>query len=103
MKATIQTLTIAALISVSPSLAFAQAIADNMTCSEAVSYYERNGRIYKRNGKDVIPIYNGVPVSKCRALHCNWGYMKQGYSLKTKDKRRCTISYRCVESGGWDR
>ena len=83
--------------------AFAQAIADNMTCAEAVNYYERNGRIYKRNGKDVIPIYNGVPVSKRKALHCNWGYIEQGYSLRTKDKRRCTVSYRCVESGGWDR
>jgi hypothetical protein len=81
----------------------AQAIADNMTCAQAVSYYERNGRIYKiANGKDVIPIYNGVPVSREPALHCEWGYMKAPYRTKTLDNRRCVISYRCV-AAGWDR
>ena len=78
-------------------------IADNMTCAEAVAYYERHGRINKiAHGKDVIPIYNGVPVSKRNQLRCDWGYTKMGYSLKTKDNRRCTISYRCVASG-WER
>ena len=83
--------------------AHAQAVADNMTCAQAVSHYERNGRIYKiSHGKDVIPIYNGVPVSRRNTLRCDWGYTKTGYSLKTKDNRRCTISYRCVASG-WER
>jgi hypothetical protein len=78
-------------------------IADNMTCAEAVAYYERNGRINKiAHGKDVIPIYNGVPVSKRNQLRCDHGYQKVGYSLKTKDNRRCTISYVCTPTG-WDR
>ena len=52
-----------------PTDAHAQAIADNMTCQQAINYYEKNGRISKyAHGKNVIPIYNGVPVSKKRQL-----------------------------------
>jgi len=85
--------------------ASAQAIADNMTCAQAVSQYERNGRIYKlAHGKDVIPIYNGVPVSQQNRLFCDWGYRKTPYSTKTTDNKRCVISYRCVPSAvGRDR
>jgi hypothetical protein len=82
---------------------FAQAIADNMTCAAAVNYYERHGRIYKiAHGKDVIPIYNGVPVSQRDALHCGFGYVRVAYRTRTTDNPRCTISYSCVASG-WDR
>lgn len=81
----------------------AQAVANNMTCAQAVSYYERNGRINViANGRDVIPIYNGVPVTRESALRCEWGYMKAPYRVKTTDNRRCVISYRCV-AAGWDR
>jgi len=81
----------------------AQAIADNMTCAQAVSHYERNGRIYKiAHGKDVIPIYLGVPVSRRSALRCDYGQIAAPYSLKTTDNRRCVIAYQCV-AGGWDR
>jgi hypothetical protein len=91
----------AAVLSGEP--AFAQAVADNMTCAQAVSYYERNGRIYKiSRGKDVIPIYNGVPISRRNALHCEWGYMVAPYRLKTTDNRRCVVSYQCI-AAGWDR
>ena len=87
------------------SAASAQAVADNMTCAQAVSHYERNGRIYKiAHGKDVIPIYNGVPVSQQNRLFCEWGYRKTPYSTKTTDNKRCVISYRCVASAvGRDR
>jgi hypothetical protein len=81
----------------------AQAIADNMTCAQAVSHYERNGRIYKiAHGKDVIPIYLGVPISRRNQLRCDYGQVKVPYSLKTTDNRRCVIAYQCV-AGGWDR
>jgi hypothetical protein len=85
--------------------AFAQAVADNMTCAQAVSTYERNGRIYKlAHGKDVIPIYNGVPVSQKNRLVCDWGYIRTAYYTKTLDNKRCVISYRCTPSGiGRDR
>jgi hypothetical protein len=88
-----------------PSAAFAQAVADNMTCAQATSYYERNGRIYKiAHGKDVIPIYNGVPVSQKNRLVCDWGYVRTAYFTKTLDNKRCVISYRCTPSGvGRDR
>jgi hypothetical protein len=80
-----------------------QAIADNMTCAQAVSHYERNGRIYKiAHGKDVIPIYLGVPVSRRNALRCDYGQIIAPYSLRTTDNRRCVIAYQCV-AGGWDR
>jgi hypothetical protein len=92
------------LLGLAPS-AFAQAVADNMTCAQAVSTYERNGRIYKlAHGKDVIPIYNGVPVSQKSRLVCDWGYIKSAYYTKTLDNKRCVISYRCTPSGiGRDR
>ena len=68
--------------------------------AQAVSTYERNGRIYKlAHGKDVIPIYNGVPVSQKNRLVCDWGYMKTAYYTKTLDNKRCVISYRCTPSG----
>lgn len=73
-----------------------QAIADNMTCAQAQSHYEQTGRIYKiANGKDVIPIYVGVPLSRKNQLRCDYGDIKMGYSTKTTDNRRCQLAWVC--------
>ncbi len=75
----------------------AQAIADNMTCQQAINYYERNGRISKyAHGKNVIPIYNGVPVSRRRQLKCS----STGIRFKTTDNTRCTVAYKCMPRSG---
>lgn len=77
--------------------AFAQqAIADNMTCAQAQGHYEKYGRIYKiANGKDVIPIYVGVPLSQRNQLRCDYGDVKMQYSTKTTDSRRCPLAWVC--------
>jgi hypothetical protein len=77
--------------------AHAQAIADNMTCKQAINYYERNGRISKFvHGKNVIPIYNGVAVSKRRQLKCSTTAIK----FKTTDNARCPVAYKCMPRTG---
>lgn len=68
-------------------------IADNMTCQQAVQYYERNGRISKiTTGNTTIPIYNGVPVSQRSTLRCS----TSSVYLKTLDNPRCTVAYKCA-------
>jgi hypothetical protein len=75
----------------------AQAIADNMTCQQAINYYEKNGRISKyTHGKSVIPIYNGVPVSKRRQQKCTTA----GIRFKTTNNPRCIVAYRCQPWNG---
>jgi hypothetical protein len=73
----------------------AQTVADNMTCQQAINYYEKNGRISKyTNGKNVIPIYSGVPVSKMKQLECT----SEGIRFKTTDNPRCMVAYKCVHT-----
>ncbi len=86
----------AATLAFSANALAQQAIADNMTCAQAQSYYERNGRIYKiANGKDVIPIYVGVPLNRKNQLRCDYGDIVMNYSTKTTDTRRCPIAWVC--------
>ncbi len=76
----------------------AQAVADQMTCRQAINYYEKNGRISKfTHGKNAIPIYNGVSVSKRRQLRCP---STTGIRFKTTDNPRCTVAYKCAPRGG---
>lgn len=71
----------------------AQAVADKMTCQQAINYYEKNGRISKyAHGRTVIPIYNGVPVSQRKKLKCS----SSGIRFKTTDNPRCTVAYKCI-------
>jgi hypothetical protein len=70
----------------------AQAVANSMTCQQAVAYYEAHGRISVQTGGTVVPIYNGIPVSKRSQLGCP----TTGVSVRTTDSRRCTIGYICL-------
>ena len=75
----------------------AQAIADNMSCQQAVNYYERNGRISKvAHGRTVVPRYDGVAVSKRRQLKCS----SIGIKFKTTDNARCVVAYKCRPRSG---
>ena len=85
------------LIQLTPTDAQAQAIADNMSCQQAVNYYERNGRISKvAHGRTVVPIYDGVAVSKRRQLKCS----SIGIKFKTTDNARCVVAYKCRPRSG---
>lgn len=74
------------------------AIADNMTCDQAVAYYQQHKRIYKRvwNGDDIVPIYGMTPKAEWRKLVCHGrGKTRQSYYLRTLDVNHCVIAYYC--------
>ena len=76
--------------------ASAQSVTNDMTCQQAISTYERNGRVYVRQRSGaVLPIYVGVPLSQRNRLLCEFDQYIIAYSVPTKDKRRCAISYKC--------
>jgi len=76
--------------------ASAQSVTNDMTCQQAISTYERNGRVYVRQRSgSVLPIYVGVPLSQKNRLYCDFDQFKMYYTVPTKDKRRCGISWRC--------
>ena len=74
----------------------AQTTAEQMTCEQAVSTYERNGRIYVRTGSGaVLPIYRPVPVSQRSRVYCRPRETRTRYNVRTSDKRHCTIGFYC--------
>ncbi len=76
--------------------AFAQ-LADEMTCKQAVAYYEKHGVIQVlANGKFAVPVKVGVPVSQASTLQCDGeGQQPRAYTVTTKDAWRCTIALTC--------
>ncbi|WP_187969633.1 hypothetical protein [Aquibium microcysteis] len=75
---------------------FAQ-LADEMTCKQAIAYYEKHGVIQVlANGKFAVPVRVGVPVSKASTLQCEGeGQQPRAYTVSTKDAWRCAISVTC--------
>lgn len=72
--------------------------ADEMTCDQAVAYYQKNKRIYKRvvGGNNVVPIYGMTPVGDWRKLTCDGrGKSRKSYYLPTRDKKDCVIAVYC--------
>ncbi|MEX0405566.1 hypothetical protein ABGN05_07840 [Aquibium sp. LZ166] len=84
-------------LSLAPSPAAAQALADQMTCDQAIAYYEKHGVIYVlANGKFAVPLRVGVPVSQAGTLQCHdRGTTPRPYTVSTKDTWRCTIAVSC--------
>ncbi len=80
-----------------PVAASAQAISNDMTCEEAVAHYEEHGRIDTIDEGQVLPIDEGVPVSKRDDLPCDQGELPGPVLLKTKDKNECAVAYTCPE------
>ncbi len=80
-----------------PAVSFAQTTSEQMTCQQAVSTYERTGRINVRaSGGTVIPVYKPAPVSQKRTVACHTlNTQRRPYNVTTSDKRRCTIGYYC--------
>lgn len=86
----------AGLVSATAGPASAQ-LADEMTCKQAVAYYEKHGVIQVlANGKFAVPVKVGVPVSKAATLQCEGeGQQPRAYTVSTKDAWRCTIAMTC--------
>lgn len=78
-----------------PGVSYAQSVSNNMTCQQAISYYERNGRIQTQSGNTTVPIYGYAPASRRNQLGCT----PSAISVKTSDKRRCAIAYKCAPRG----
>lgn len=77
--------------------ASAQPLADQMTCEQAVAYYEKHGVIYVlANGTFAVPLKIGVPVSEAATLQCEGrGASPRPYTVGTSDAWRCTIAVTC--------
>ena len=81
-----------------PAAASAEAISNDMSCEEAVAHYEEHGRIDTIDEGQVLPIDEGVPVSKRRDLACDEDELPGPVLLKTKDKAECAVAYTCPEA-----
>jgi hypothetical protein len=71
----------------------AQAVSNAMSCTKAISQYEKYGRINTttRSGA-TIPIYEGVPVSQRSSLMCR----TTPIMVRTADNPSCVIAYKCL-------
>jgi hypothetical protein len=85
------------LILFSPVAVYAQAVSNDMTCDEAVKYYEEHGRIDTNVNNEVLPISDGVPVSKQEELKCEEEDVSEPVFLKSKDKAQCVVAYHCED------
>lgn len=84
-----------AIIIAQPAPTMAQ-VSNAMTCQQAINYYERNGRIETNaNGNATVPIYGYTPASQRSRMGCS----SSGIQVRTSDKRRCTIAYKCLPRG----
>lgn len=83
------------MFQIATASAGAQAVADNMTCQQAIRYYEQNGRISKMAGRSTIPVYQGVSASRRNELRCS----PVGVFFKTTDNPRCPVAYKCPPGG----
>lgn len=72
--------------------------ADEMSCAQAVAYYEKYKRIYVVGNAphDIVPIYGMKPKSRWREVQCSGrGQGLRAYWVNTLDEKRCVIAYRC--------
>lgn len=72
-------------------------LAQDLTCQQAVDYYQKNHVLYVLTHNVVaVPIRVGVPINDADKLQCpDRGQVPHGYSVETKDRWRCTIAVTC--------
>ena len=74
----------------------AQRLAENMTCAELISDFERSGVIYKRVHGKAMAMRAGVPVNRAQGLQCGpRNYTLTYGAAKTSDRRSCTYAVIC--------
>jgi hypothetical protein len=86
---------IIAAIVILPSVAQAAQVSDDMTCAEAVEYYERNRQIMTIANGQELPIDQGTPIRQADMLNCDGGSSRFETMVKTKDKPQCVIAAYC--------
>ena len=72
-------------------------LAQDLTCEQAIAYYEKNHVIYVLTHNIVaLPIAAGVPVNDADKLQCtDRGQHPRPYTVETKDRWRCVIAVTC--------
>jgi hypothetical protein len=72
-------------------------LAQDLTCDQAIAYYQKNHVIYVlTNDVIALPVSVGVPVKDAAKLQCTeQGQVPHGYSVRTKDRWRCVIAMTC--------
>ena len=94
----------AAILALAGLLAFAGAgpasafeLAQDLTCEQAIAYYEKNHVIYVLTHNIVaLPIVVGVPIHESETLQCtDRGQHPRPYTVETKDRWRCVIAVTC--------
>jgi hypothetical protein len=74
----------------------AQRLAEDMTCAELISAFERSGVIYKRVHGKAMAMRAGVPVNRAQGLQCGpRNYTLTYGAAKTSDRRSCTYAVIC--------
>jgi hypothetical protein len=87
---------VAALVVLSaPASAFE--LAQDLTCDQAIAYYEKNHLIYVLTHNVIaVPIRVGVAVKDAGKLQCpDQGQRPHPYTVETKDRWRCIIAMTC--------
>jgi len=84
------------VLSMTPAVAQPRT-ADQMTCEQAISFYERNRYIdVLANRTDPVRVRTGVPVNLVKGSLCSGrSAVPQPYMIRTIDDRRCVISIFC--------
>jgi len=87
----------AAMLVVLGTPASAFELAQDLTCEQAVAYYEKNHVIYVLTHNVIaVPIRVGVPVKDADKLQCpDQGQRPHAYTVETKDRWRCIIAMTC--------
>ena len=87
---------LAAVLAVGSAGPTSAQLADQMTCTQAIAYYEKHGVIQVlANGKFAVPVRVGVPVAKASTLQCDGENEPRAYTVSTKDAWRCVIAMTC--------
>ncbi len=78
-----------------PSNAFTQQTSDEMTCSEAISHFERSREINVKQDGQVLPITQGTPIKQADMLNCAGNGSRFETMVKTRDNPQCVIAAYC--------
>ena len=74
----------------------AQKLAEQMTCDQLISAFERDGIIYKSVHGKRMAMKAGVPIRQAQGLQCGpRNYTLQKGTARTVDERSCVYSLIC--------
>ncbi len=79
-----------------PTTASAQAISNNLSCTQAKKNYERNGQISMRSRSGrIVRIYGGFPARYNNRAICRGDTIQVPRFVIAADSRNCAVAYQC--------